>query len=250
MTCEDRYSQVESIYRRLPVCSGNRPGDNGFTLVADRVFKLTREGAFFLPQFLAAKKQVELCELVSALAPFGHRNSTQFLKTRWMSLGIHYDWSERKYIANATCPLPEELKNIGTEVARLCGLRPFVPDAALVNFYHPSQRASDRLGGHKDDAETRLDSPLVVLSFGPPACFLLGGATRDVEPLPILVQSGDILVLSGESRLAFHGVPRVWPLESSGNCSKTKERTLSEDEFPSGEELIAHTRVSISLRES
>ena len=41
--------------------------------------------------------------------------------------------------------------------------------------------------------------------------FLIGGPTKQTSPLPLLLNSGDIVVMSGESRLAYHGVPRVLP---------------------------------------
>lgn len=37
------------------------------------------------------------------------------------------------------------------------------------------------------------------------AVFLLGGETRDIPPTPILLQSGDVIVLSGPVRRAYHG---------------------------------------------
>lgn len=46
-------------------------------------------------------------------------------------------------------------------------------------------------------------------SFGQSAVFLIGGKTLDEGGLPILVESGDVIVMSGESRLFYHGVPRI-----------------------------------------
>ena len=50
---------------------------------------------------------------------------------------------------------------------------------------------------------------LIPCSLGHACVFLLGGPTRDTPPLPIILRSGDILVLSGDARRAFHGVPRI-----------------------------------------
>eukprot|EP00397_Hematodinium_sp_SG-2012_P037952 GEMP01041220.1.p1 GENE.GEMP01041220.1~~GEMP01041220.1.p1 ORF type:complete len:366 (+),score=85.41 GEMP01041220.1:120-1217(+) len=201
--------------------------------------KVSLDGAFMLN----AEEQLEIANIIVQLAPSAKRNSEVFYKTRWMSLGVHYDWGERAYVPNATCPLPERLKTMSAQVAQLCSLPHFAPDAALVNFYHPCQRPSDRLGGHKDDVENHMDQPLVALSLGPPCCFLLGGATRDDEPVPLLIRGGDVLVMSGPSRHAVHGVPKVWPFEESRKRKRTPMK-----EFPSGSELISHTRVNISLR--
>jgi hypothetical protein len=42
--------------------------------------------------------------------------------------------------------------------------------------------------------------------LGNSAIFLIGGITRDVEPVPILLRSGDIVIMSGPAcRRAYHG---------------------------------------------
>ena len=49
-----------------------------------------------------------------------------------------------------------------------------------------------------------------ITSLGNAAIFLVGGLTRDVAPIPILLRSGDIIVMSGPAcRRAYHGVPRI-----------------------------------------
>jgi len=50
----------------------------------------------------------------------------------------------------------------------------YVPNAALVNYYH----AGDTLNGHKDDVESDLTQPIVTLSLGCDAVFLVGGQTK------------------------------------------------------------------------
>ncbi len=49
-----------------------------------------------------------------------------------------------------------------------------------------------------------------ITRLGNAAIFLVGGLTRDVAPIPILLRSGDIIVMSGPAcRRAYHGVPRI-----------------------------------------
>lgn len=60
-----------------------------------------------------------------------------------------------------------------------------------------------------DDAEGALAQPVVSFSLGLSAIFLLGGTTKMVAPIPLLVRSGDCLVMGGASRLCFHGIPAV-----------------------------------------
>ena len=46
-------------------------------------------------------------------------------------------------------------------------------------------------------------------SLGQTAIFLVGGATVDVVPSAVFLRSGDIVVLSAASRLAYHAIPKV-----------------------------------------
>ena len=52
---------------------------------------------------------------------------------------------------------------------------------------------------------------LFYFSFGQSAIFLLGGLKRDEAPTAMFMHSGDIMVMSGFSRLLNHAVPRVLP---------------------------------------
>lgn len=65
------------------------------------------------------------------------------------------------------------------------------------------------MGGHVDDAELDLSLPLVSLSLGLSAVFLFGGPTRDDAPTALWLRSGDAIVVTGEARLCYHGVPRI-----------------------------------------
>ena len=88
--------------------------------------------------------------------------------------------------------------------------------AAIVNLYRGQAKLKLPMGGHSDNMERTLARPVVSLSLGAPAVFLLGGASKDAPPTPLLLRSGDVLVLSGASRAAYHGVPRVFEAEGCG----------------------------------
>lgn len=51
-------------------------------------------------------------------------------------------------------------------------------------------------------------------SFGQTAIFLLGSKMKDEKPTAIFIRSGDIVVMSKESRLAYHGVPKILQIDS------------------------------------
>lgn len=50
---------------------------------------------------------------------------------------------------------------------------------------------------------------VVPFSFGQRAIFLIGGRTKDEKPHALFLKSGDIVVMSKESRLSYHAVPRI-----------------------------------------
>jgi len=259
--------------------------------ISDGVFRLTWEGlpdgVFYLPGFLTVDEQlrVAIASLEEYIEPPNRRNldaheklsegdlrdlwrarSPLLSKLRWSTLGCHYDWGARVYHKERTT-FPEPLTNLVRDVLRPVGIDS-TPEAAIVNFYHAS-RPSDRLGGHLDDVESANTRPLVSLSLGLPAVFLLGGKTRAVKPEGLMLRSGDVLVLTGDARLLYHGVPCVLreslpegPLPSApfSSLSPPSARAdgwgfpkSSDDVDVNDEDSVAgflrRTRVNLSIRE-
>ena len=139
-------------------------------------------------------------------------------KLRYVNLGEwNYNWNDRRYekVQNAMT-LPDRLvalahhaHDIAKRQTNAESTAPSIPfDMAICNVYH-LQRPSDRLGGHQDDVESDLSLPLVTVSLGAPGIFLLGGRSRQDVPTAILLRAGDCMILSGNSRGYFHGVPSV-----------------------------------------
>lgn len=56
-----------------------------------------------------------------------------------------------------------------------------------------------------------LNITFYCFSFGQSAIFLLGGKDKAIEPSAILINSGDIVVMSKEARLCYHAVPKILP---------------------------------------
>ncbi|MER6267545.1 alpha-ketoglutarate-dependent dioxygenase AlkB [Streptomyces sp900105755] len=80
-------------------------------------------------------------------------------------------------------------------------------DIALINFYD----ADARMGMHRD-ADEKSDAPVVSLSLGDTCVFRFGNRETRARPYQdVELRSGDLFVFGGESRLAYHGVPRVYP---------------------------------------
>ncbi|MEM9631188.1 MAG: alpha-ketoglutarate-dependent dioxygenase AlkB [Pseudomonadota bacterium] len=92
------------------------------------------------------------------------------------------------------------------------------PEACLINFYEPTAK----MGLHQDRDEQTLDAPVISVSLGDTATFRVGGLNRKDPTRSFRLQSGDVVVLGGEARLAFHGVDRI--LKSSSTLLKNGGR--------------------------
>jgi alkylated DNA repair protein alkB family protein 1 len=77
----------------------------------------------------------------------------------------------------------------------------FRPEGAIVNYFG----IGDTLGGHLDDMEADWSKPIVSMSLGCKAIFLLGGKSKDDPPHAMYLRSGDVVLMAGEARECFHG---------------------------------------------
>jgi len=100
-------------------------------------------------------------------------------------------------------PIPEQILDIWhhmTGIAR-------TPDCCLVNYYDTSAR----MGMHQDRDEGDFDWPVLSISLGDTATFRMGGVKRGDPTSSVRLESGDIVVMGGAARLAYHGVDRILP---------------------------------------
>lgn len=85
------------------------------------------------------------------------------------------------------------------------------PEACLVNFYDDKAR----MGLHQDRDEQELSAPVLSISLGDACLFRVGGLRREERTVSFRLESGDIVLIGGASRLAFHGVDRIYPATST-----------------------------------
>jgi alkylated DNA repair protein (DNA oxidative demethylase) len=155
----------------------------------------------------------EALQEIIAIAPFrhmttpgGHRMSvamTNCGRVGWVSdlRGYRYDALDPTNQCSWP-PMPEMFLRFAERATAQAGFTSFEPDSCLINRYEPGARMSL----HQDHNERDLDQPIVSLSLGLPAIFLFGGLHRNERPRRIRLESGDIVVWGGATRLAFHGV--------------------------------------------
>lgn len=118
-------------------------------------------------------------------------------------------------------PIPQRLLALWRGVSEVA----FEPEACLVNFYDDTAR----MGLHQDRDEQALSAPVVSVSLGDSCLFRIGGTARNDPTQSFRLASGDVVVLGGASRLAFHGVDRIYPgtsplLKSGGRINLTLRR--------------------------
>jgi alkylated DNA repair protein (DNA oxidative demethylase) len=121
-------------------------------------------------------------------------------------------------------PIPDMILDLWRGLADY----PHDPEACLVNYY----AAGTRMGLHQDRDEADFAAPVVSVSLGDACLFRIGGTKRSDPTQSLKLSSGDVVVLGGEARLAFHGVDRIYPGTS----------TLLKDWFPEG------GRINLTLR--
>lgn len=117
--------------------------------------------------------------------------------------------------------IPAELFDLWSEVAGY----PAPPEACLVNYYSHVAK----MGSHRDADEQDFSAPVVSVSLGDDAVFHVGGPRRSDPKSRMTLKSGDVVVLGGESRLAYHGIDRMLPatsdlLEEGGRINLTLRR--------------------------
>lgn len=118
-------------------------------------------------------------------------------------------------------PIPDRLMRLWAAVSGY----PHPPEACLVNFYADTAK----MGLHQDRDEQDFDAPVVSVSLGDDCLFRVGGTGRRDATTSIRLHSGDVVVLGGDGRLAFHGVDRIYPgtsmlLKSGGRINLTLRR--------------------------
>ena len=210
------------------------------SLRADRRKHLAvlRDGVVVLRGALDLRVQQEVVDLCREIGKgpggfYAPQTRGGSMHLQMMCLGMHWDSVTSRYAPTRTNvdglpvpPLPRELWDLVQAAAETAteasGSIPSLrPDVCLVNFY----THGGRLGMHQDKSESadslRRGAPVVSISIGDACDFgysttrpeetdasleALGGAHKARS---VRLDSGDILVFGGPSRMIFHGVTKI-----------------------------------------
>jgi DNA oxidative demethylase len=190
----------------------------------------------YLPQYLDRLTQEQLVEdlrkaveLAPLFTPVMPRTAKPF-SVRMTNMGV-LGWVSDKAgyryqpihpdTGKPWAPIPGAVMEIWNSVSGYA----HPPEACLVNYYVEGAK----MGLHQDRDEEDFAAPVVSISLGDTALFRIGGTTRGGKTQSLKLASGDVLVMGGESRLAFHGIDRVISetstlLKSGGRINLTLRR--------------------------
>jgi DNA alkylation damage repair protein AlkB len=182
-----------------------------------------RPGAFHLRQALSTGAQRELAAECRRLLDGAVPGYVPIVRgggkmhVRMLCLGRHwngktyrYEPTRSDYDGLPAPPLPAAFRTLAGDLAARAGMT-IEADICIVNYYD----AGGRMGLHqdKDESERSLAAgiPVVSVSLGDTARFLVGG-TRRRDPIEtVWLESGDAFVFGGAARLCYHGVSRILP---------------------------------------
>jgi alkylated DNA repair protein (DNA oxidative demethylase) len=179
-------------------------------------------GAMWVPSWLDDDAQRELVDAFHewAAPPAGLRRPRMPNGAPFSTLAVCLGWHWYPYRYSRTCDdgdgapvkeLPPLLTKLGDAACAATGFQTVAYDAAIVNLYEPEAK----LGLHQDKIEgtavIKAGSPVVTISLGDTCIFRFGNTDRPSRPYrDIQLASGDLFVFGGPSRLAYHGVPKVY----------------------------------------
>jgi alkylated DNA repair protein (DNA oxidative demethylase) len=155
--------------------------------LADEVAAVARAAPFFQP-----------------LTPWGRPMSVRMTSAGrygWYTDRQGYRYVDRHPSGVAWPPVPATALALWRELVSEARM----PDCCLVNHY----RATARMGMHRDADEADFGWPVLSISLGDPGVFRIGGTERSDPTVSILLESGDVVVMGGEARLAYHGIDRI-----------------------------------------
>ena len=153
----------------------------------EEVRRVVARAPLFQPRMLSGRK---MSVRMSSAGRFG-----------WISDGAGYRYAACHPSGMPWPPIPPTLLELWARVVP--GAR--APECCLVNFYG----GGARMGLHQDRDEADFSQPVLSVSLGDDGLFRIGTTRRGGPTMSHWLSSGDVLVLGGAARLAWHGVDRI-----------------------------------------
>ena len=119
----------------------------------------------------------------------------------WYSDATGYRYEKRHPSGAKWPPIPESALSVWQQVAGVVR----APESCLINFYGEGAK----MGMHRDVDEADMRWPVVSISLGDDGLFRMGGEQRKGATDTVWLNSGDVVVIGGAARAAYHGVDRI-----------------------------------------
>lgn len=175
------------------------PANNGFFLLKSRLAKVIQQEVL-----AAARAVVKQAPLFRPTMPSGQSFSYSMINCGnlgWVADRHGYRYQQvHPHTFKVFPAMPQVIKDLAIVIAKETENDDFYPQSCLINLY----RKGEKLGMHKDNTEENLSVPIISVSLGCTGIFVLGGFLRTDETKQYIVQSGDVIVMGGESRNYFH----------------------------------------------
>lgn len=123
----------------------------------------------------------------------------------WISDRCGYRYESQHPNGTPWPAIPEQILAIWQTLANGGTPSDRAPQCCLINWYGEGTK----MGLHQDRDESDFAYPVVSVSLGDEALFRMGNVERGGKTESIWLQSGDVVVMGGEARLAYHGVDRL-----------------------------------------
>jgi alkylated DNA repair protein (DNA oxidative demethylase) len=149
-----------------------------------------REGLAVAPLFTPVTRRGPMSVRMSAAGRLG-----------WISDRRGYRYESRHPEGMAWPPIPQEVLAIWHTLSGC----PREPECCLINWYGEGAK----MGLHQDSDEADFTCPVVSVSLGDEALFRMGNPEKGGKTDSIWLRSGDVVVMGGAARRAFHGVDRI-----------------------------------------
>lgn len=187
------------------------PADKGFFLFKSKLTRAAQEEIRDAARTVVSQAPLFRPTMPNSGQPFSY-SMTNCGELGWVADRQGYRYQQNHPDTGERFPvMPKVIQDLAITLAKETGNSDFYPESCLLNFYRKGQK----LGLHQDNTETNLSAPIISISLGDSGIFILGGKHRTAETKQYIVQSGDCLVMSGESRNYFHSFKGIVPNSSS-----------------------------------
>ena len=153
---------------------------------------------------------LRVAPLLSPVTPGGQPMSVRMTaagRFGWLSDAGGYRYADHHPNGRPWPAIPDAILSIWRDLVPWAR----APECCLINLYGPGAR----MGLHQDSDEADMTQPVVSVSLGCDARFRMGQAARTSPTQSIWLTSGDVVVMAGPARHAFHGVDRIRPGSST-----------------------------------